>query len=124
MKRILLLYLLFISLCSVTVSADINGSELMDDPWGTIWSPFTDLFENIVGNGMVFFIFPIIILTFGVYIKTEDVVMPIMFLITSCALFSSINLFTGAFDVAIIFIVFTAFGFTALFIKLFYMSRS
>ena len=49
----------------------INGSDLLADPWNTSTSAWTDLFEQVTGNGQVFWLFILIILTFGIWTKSE-----------------------------------------------------
>ena len=96
----------------------INGSEFMVDPWGTIFSPFTNFFYDIVGNGQVFYLFPLIILTMGVQIKTRNSVMTSMFMIGSGALLGSGGIFTGATSIAIAFLIFAALGLVGVFLSL------
>jgi len=101
----------------------INGTELISDPFNTTFKPFTDFFQGITGNGMIFFLFILVVLTIGLYIKTRKVEVPTLFMIGSGALLSSGSIFTGATDMAIAFIIFTALGFTALFVGLFFRRR-
>jgi len=102
----------------------VNGSEFIDQPFNTSYSPFIDLFEGIVGNGYVFFLIPVIVLTYGIYIKTDkNTIMASLFMITSGALLSGGGIFTGAHDIAIAFTLFTAFGFVALFTSILFMKK-
>ena len=96
----------------------VNGSEFINDPWNTTFSPFTDLFEKVFGNGQVFFLFPLIILTMGIYYKTHNPVFTSTFMIASGALLSSGSLFAGAANMSVVFVIFTAMGIVALFISL------
>ena len=59
----------------------INGTEFMNDPWGTAFSPFTDFFGSVIGNGQIFYLFPLVVLTMGIQIKTQNSVMTTMFMI-------------------------------------------
>lgn len=95
----------------------LNGSEFMVDPWGTIFSCFTDFFYDIVGNGQVFYLFPLVILTIGLQIKSQSSVMTSMFMIASGALLGSAGIFTGATSIAIAFLIFSALGFVGLFLS-------
>lgn len=101
----------------------LNGSEWMNDPWGTSFSAFTDMFEQIMSVGGAFFLVPIVVLCYAIYVKTENPVMVAMFMIASGALFSAGNLFTGNTEMSIIFTVFTALGITGLIGSLLYQKR-
>ena len=101
----------------------VNGSEFVDQPFNTSYGPWTDLFGSILGNGNVFFLVPVIVLTYGVYLKTESPIMASLFMITSGSLLGSGSIFVGAHDLAIAFTVFTAFGFVALFASILFMKK-
>ena len=92
-----------------------NGSDFVQNPWNITFSPFTDLFERFVGNGNIFFIFPLIILTFGIYFKTKDATLTSVFMIGSGALLSVGTFSQGLPDVPILFGIFAALGFVPLF---------
>lgn len=94
----------------------INGTTFMNNPWNTTFSPWTNMFETITGNGNAFYLFPLIILTIGVFVKTRDATMTSLFMITSGALCASGSFFTGAPNIALLFTIFTAIGFVGLFI--------
>lgn len=96
----------------------LNGTELMNDPWGTIFSPFTNFFNDVIGNGQVFYLFPLVILTMGVQIKTQKPIMTSMFMIGSGALLSGGSLFWGATNMAMVFLIFAAMGLVGLFLSL------
>lgn len=96
----------------------LNGTEFLNNPFNTSMSPFTSLFEKAVGNGNVFYLFPLVILTFGVYLKTRDVTMTSMFMLASGALLGSASIFVNAFDMAVVFIVFAAIGIAGVFMSL------
>lgn len=96
----------------------VNGSEFIDNPFNTTYSPWTDLFETMVGNGQVFWVIPLIVLTVGVYIKTENPIMTTAFMVASGSIFSAGSVWSGAFDLASIFVIFTALGLTGMFISL------
>ena len=94
----------------------INGTDWFNNPWNTTFSPFTDFFEDATGVGNTFYLLPLIVLTFGIYIHTKDAVMASMFMIASGALLSSSSLFAGAVELVPVFVIFTAIGFVGLFI--------
>jgi len=98
----------------------VNGSDWFNNPWNTTFSPYTDLFGNVFGDnaGNVFFLFPLIILTIGIYVKTRNAQMSCMFMIASGALLSAGNLFIGGMTLVPVFVIFTAMGFVGLFISM------
>jgi len=98
----------------------LNGSELINDPFNTLLSPFMDLFEIITGNGMNFWVLPLIGITLAIYIKNEyEPTMPMMFMIASGALLSSGSIFAGMPGIPYALIIFTAIGITGLFTSLY-----
>jgi len=101
----------------------INGSDLINEPWNTTFSPFTDLFEAMIGNGMVFFLFPLSVVTIALFVKTRNTAMTSMFMIVSGLLFATGNLFLNVPTMGIIFLIFAAIGFTGLFVSLFINER-
>ena len=98
----------------------LNGTDLIDNPFQKIFEPFTDIFETVVGNGQVFWLFLLVIFTFAVYIKTQKAEVTALFMIGSGAFFSTSSAFVGATDITMAFVIFTAIGITALFIKFVY----
>ena len=96
----------------------LNGTEFINNPFNTTMSPFTNLFQHAVGNGNVFYLFPLVILTFGVYMKTRDATMTSMFMLASGALLSSASIFVNALDMAVLFMVFAAIGIVGVFVSL------
>ena len=93
-------------------------NDFWDSPFETITEPYTDIFESVTGNGSVFFLFPVIVLTIALYIKTQSGVMASMFMIGCGALLSAINVFGGNGQMTAVFIIFTAFGFVGLFVSM------
>ena len=100
-----------------------NGSDLINQPWNTTWSPYTDFFQRIFGNGALFFLVPIMVLALSLYVKTRNITMVAMFMIGSGILMSSGSMFTNAPQVSLIFIIFTALGFVALILSLLFQQR-
>ena len=96
----------------------VNGTEMLNDPWNTTFSPFTNMFQDVIGNGQVFFLFPLIILTIGIQIKTENSIMTSLFMIASGALLGTGGLFAGATSMAMLFTIFAAMGLVGLFLSL------
>jgi len=90
--------------------------------WNKSFSPYTDLFEHMFGNGEVFFLFPLIVLAIALYVKTRSPVMVAMFMVASGALGGSSGLFLHLPVMATVMYIFMAMGIAGLFISLFYGS--
>jgi uncharacterized membrane protein YfcA len=87
------------------------------DLWNLLWGTWTGFFEKILGpgGGNVFFLVPIMVLAMGLWIKNGDKPMlAVVFIIGSCALLGSGNLFFHAYGAALIFLIITALGMTKL----------
>lgn len=95
-----------------------NGSDIITDPWNTTFSPFTDLFARVVGEGHLFYLVPLIFITIALYVKTRDPVMVSMFMLASGILLAGGNIFIGAIEMSGIFVIFAAIGIAGLFISL------
>lgn len=93
----------------------VNGSELINNPWNVTWSPWTDLFSNMMGSGAGFWLVVLSALTFGIYVKTQNPVMTTAFMVGSGALLSGGSIFAGSPEMSIAFIIFTAIGLTGMF---------
>ena len=76
-----------------------NTSEIIDDPFNTIFNPFTDLF----GNG--FWLIPLTFIAVALYVKTRSVVSVFAFLAAGCALLGTVNMFTGYPEMAYVYIL-------------------
>ena len=101
--------------------ADINGSEFLQNPWNVSFSPWTELFSRFVGNGNIFFLFPLIIITIGLWIKSEhNGPLVAVFMMGSGALLSVGTLSMGLPDLPILFGIFAAFGLVPLFSSIFF----
>ena len=101
----------------------LNGTEWRNNPWNTTLSPYTDLFENIFGNGNVFYILPIIVLAFGIYMKTENPVFAAMFFMAASGIASMGLLLAGVPELGMMFTIFTAIGFTIVVIGVIFQKK-
>jgi len=95
----------------------INGSDLINNPWTTVLSPFTDL----LGSG--FYLFLVSIITAALYMKTRDPVMVSSFMILIGALLSTGGIWTGLIQASILYIIFTALGITGLVLSILFRRR-
>ena len=88
--------------------------------WNYSTDPWTDLFKHFFGHGEIFYIIPVIVLTVGLYIKTNNITVPSMFMIGSGVLLGVTTLIMGMPILGLIFIIFGAIGIGSLFINLIY----
>jgi len=96
----------------------INGTAFVNNTIGTAFSPYTDLFQSLFGNGNIFYLFPLIAFTLGIWYKTEEPIMASLFMIGSGAILGTSTLFIGMTSLGVLFTVFTAIGITGLVISL------
>ena len=95
-----------------------NGSDLINQPFNTTFSPYTDLFDYMIsGAGAMFFLVPLIFISIALFVKTKDITVVGMFMLASGGLASGTTLFVGAVDASLIFTIFAAIGITALFVS-------
>ena len=102
----------------------LNMSEFMDNPFDTVYSPFTDFFQTYIGVGNAFWLFLLVIFTVGIYIKTEgNAIMASMFMMATGAILGSANVFANQPDMSFAFYIFSALGVAGLFISVIYQNR-
>jgi len=101
----------------------LNGSEWVDAPWNTTWSPYTDLFFDIFGNGQIFFIVPIIVLAFGVYYKTDSPLFATTFFMGISAILSIGTFMGGLSDLSMLFTIFAAISFSIVVISIIFQKK-
>lgn len=92
-------------------------TDFWNETWNTTTEPYTDIFNDVLGNGSVFYMFPVIVLTIAIYLKTQSGVMASMFMIGCGALLSTANIFGGSLQMTAVFIIFTAIGIVGLFVS-------
>jgi hypothetical protein len=93
----------------------LNGSELINNPLNTITSVFT----NIIGSA--FWLIPIGAIAVALYVKTKQPVVSSVWLIASCLMLGSGNLFVDAPEMAIVFYLFAGIGFVGLILNIYLM---
>jgi hypothetical protein len=96
----------------------INGSEFVNNPIGTAFKPFTDLFQQIFGNGDIFYMLPIIGLTLAIYFKSDDPTITSVFMIGTGGLLGISTLTVGYTSLGIMFGVFAGIGIAILIVDL------
>jgi len=97
-------------------------SNFLNDPMGTIFEPFINLFEVLINPhaGGVFYLFPLIVLTYTVQIKVKQPAVTSLFMIGAGATLSGGGIFLGASSMALVFIIFSAIGFVGLFMSIYF----
>lgn len=95
----------------------VNGSELIDDPFNTIFSPYTDL----LGPG--FFLIILIMICVALYVKTRELATVSMFMLGSGALLSAGSIFTGYGELAFVMTLFSLFGVVGLIASTFFTKQ-
>lgn len=95
----------------------LNGSEFIDAPLETIFSPFTDL----LGTG--FYLIPLTFIVIALYIKTRDVVVASAFMMASGVLLSSGAIFADYPEMAFVYLIFTVLGIVGIVLGIFFMRK-
>lgn len=108
-----------LGIISGTVKADLNGTELINEPVNTTLSPFMDFFETVTGNGMNFWVIPLIGVTIGIYVNSDEVLAPCMFMLASGGLLTSGHIFAGMPGVPYMLVIFASIGLTGIFASLY-----
>jgi len=93
----------------------INGSELINDPFNTIFSPFT----NLLGSG--FFLIPLTFICVALYIKTREPAVVSVFMLASGTLLMGADIFTGYESMGLAYALFAALGLIGLVLSLYFM---
>jgi len=99
------------------VKMPINGSELIDNPMTTIFSPFTDLL------GTSFWLIPLTFIAIALYVKTRDVVIVSVFMLASGVMLSSGSIFAGYPEMALVYMLFSGLGIVGLIAGIFFMRK-
>ena len=96
----------------------INGTDFINHTIQLPFSPFSDFFQDLVGNGNAWFLVPLIGLTLALWFKTEEPILVSMFMIGSGAILSLGSIFIGLYSLGGLFTILAAIGITILVISL------
>jgi len=90
--------------------------------WNYTTDPWTNLFKYLLGPeyGGFFYLVPLTVLTIGLYIKTNNVTVPSMFMIGSGAILGITTLTMGMPIMGFLFLIFATIGIATLFVNLIY----
>lgn len=101
-----------------------NSTEFLNNPFNESLEIFMNFFESITGNGMNFWIIPLIGITLAIYVKNDyEPTAPMMFMIISGVLLSSGGIFAGVSGIPYALIIFSAIGLTGLLINLYISNK-
>jgi len=95
----------------------LNGTEWLNDPAGTTFSPFTDLL------GSAFWLIPISFIGLALYIKTRNPVLVSAYMLAVGLMLSSGTIFSGYPEMAMAYMVFAMLGLIGLIVGIFFMRR-
>jgi len=95
----------------------INGSDLIDNPWNTTFSTFTDQL------GSMFWLIPVSFIAVALYIKTRNPVLVSSYMIASGLLLASGNMFVGAPEMMFVYIIFSVLGLVGLILGVFFIKK-
>ena len=104
----------------------MNGTEIINDPFGVIFSTWTGFFERILGDGggNVFFLIPVFVLAYGLWVKNpNEPMLPTVFFLGSSALHGAGNLFMHAYGAGILSLVLCGIALTSLIINTVFQRR-
>lgn len=91
-----------------------NGSELINQPWNTTFSPFFHLFS------MVFFIIPITFIGASLFVKTRDTPLTSLWFVIGGSFLMGASAFNNAPGAVIVYLVVTMLGIAVLLYSVFY----
>lgn len=94
----------------------LNGTELLNNPWDTIFSPFTDIF------GQSFWLFPLTFITVALFVKTRDPTITGLFMTSTGALFGTV-IFADYPEMGMVYYLFAIIGLTSTLLSLYFMRQ-
>ena len=94
----------------------INGSDLIDQPWDTIWGTFTDIF------GGAFWLIPIGIVAAALFMKTREITVSSIWLAVSCLLVGT-AVFSEYPEIGFLYYIFTVLGLVGTIVSIFFMKE-
>jgi hypothetical protein len=95
----------------------INGSDLINQPWNTTFSPYIHLF----GQGWL--LIPVSFVAAALFMKTRDPALLSMYMIVTGALLTAGGLFSSFAPATFAYLMFTVIGIAVLFYNVFYGGR-
>jgi len=96
--------------------SNVNGSEILDKPWDTFFSQFTDLF------GYSFFLVPIGFIALALYLKTKNVTAVSVWLMGSCFLMGT-GIFSSYPEMGFVYYLFAVLGLVGVIVSIYLEGR-
>ena len=93
---------------------DLNATQLLEKPFETVFSPFT----NLLGTG--FYLIPLTMICVALYVNTRDVVVVSAFMVASGSLLAGGGIFTGYGEMAFAYMMFAALGIVGIVLSVFF----
>ena len=94
----------------------VSGSEFINNPLDTVFSPYSDIFGG--GFWLIFIGF----IAFALFIKTRNVAVVSIWLMSSCLLVGT-GVFSSYPSMGFIYYIFTVIGFVGTIVSLFFMKE-
>lgn len=94
----------------------LNGSELIEQPWDTIWGPFISIF------GTAFWLIPIGIVGAALFMKTREITVTSVWLLVSCLLVGA-TVFNEQPEIGFLYFVFVVIGLIGTIVSLFFIKE-
>jgi len=91
----------------------INGSELINNPWDTIFSPFSDIL------GGSFWLIPIGFIAVALFVKTRTVAVSSVWLMSSCLILGSGTIFSSYPEMSFVYYLFAVLGLVGVIVSMF-----
>ena len=95
----------------------VNGSELVNNPWNTTFSPYMDLL------GSSFWIFPLSFIAIALYIKTRNPTLVSSYMLASGVLLASGQIFMGNPEMVLSYIIFAVLGLVGILLDVFFLKN-
>jgi len=96
--------------------SNVNGSELINDPFDTVMGTFTD----IMGGG--FYLIPIAVIAVALYVYSRNITVSAVWLMASSVLVGT-AMFSDYPAISFVYYLFTLFGFMIAVVSIFFMNR-
>jgi len=94
----------------------LNATELIENPFTVIFSPYTDLLSSS------FWLFPLTFICIALYMKTRNVTMVSAFMIGSGAILGT-AMFTNYPEMAMVYYLFAAIGLIGVILGIYFMRK-
>ncbi len=101
----------------------VGIQNFSDNPWNETFRPFTELFEWIMGIGVIFYLVPISFIAVALFIKTKNLAIVSLYMITVGSIFSGAGILAASPEMSYIFLIFTILGLIGLFVNIFFIKK-